>query len=326
MFSFFKKKEDITILHVNRKSLIKHAQKFLSFCNKKHRVLVATDLPVSKILENIRNSPYVVVGNGTDEKDREIVGRAREMGLNCKFIFGEFAWYNWRNNIYFDECGIGKESFLFDKGIDFFNTFDEEVYRFYYDMTMKSLMLGDPVETEGFAFIPMQVDGDSKIVSASPRFRKVDAFLTYVVKEYLKDFDGKIYIKKHPSDPRTVEQILPSLKSDPDERIEDISERGYSKFSLLEKSKCLLGINSTFLMESIFLNKRPVSFGLDIFSNKGLTIDGNTTPFEKIDFDKQVDNKKFVYGLMSRQINRKKRFNRRIMKKSYWYRYFTESH
>ncbi|MFT6731779.1 MAG: hypothetical protein ACJA1H_003125, partial [Glaciecola sp.] len=88
-----------------------------------------------------------------------------------------------------------------------------------------------------------------------------------------------------------------------------------------EKSEAILGINSTFLMETLLLNRRPIAFGMDVFSNKGLTFDGMASGLSN-SLNNVQDSSKFIYALMSRQVNKKEYFDKNIMAKSFWYNYF----
>jgi hypothetical protein len=107
----------------------------------------------------------------------------------------------------------------------------------------------------------------------------------------------KILFKNHPDNKNQIP--IPKLPN-----VVDITDSGYSKSSLIKGSLFVAGINSTFLMESIYMNHKTVAFGLDLFSNKGIVIDGHGKSFKDI-IDAKIDakaNDKFINTLISRQI------------------------
>jgi len=121
-------------------------------------------------------------------------------------------------------------------------------------------------------------------------------FITYVIKLVPKKF--KILFKNHPHNRRPA--LIPKGPN-----IVDITKEQYSKKELITKSLFVLGINSTLLLESLYLGKKVVSFGLDVFSNKELVVDGYGKKFPEILKEKpknldKVD--KLLNELMTRQI------------------------
>jgi hypothetical protein len=311
----------IRVLHTTRKGLLVHIINFLTFCRVKFELIDATGMSVEQTCERLKGSSHIIVSNGNDEKDLNIIKMLSESDDDVKFIFSEYAWFTWSRNIYLDESGIGNKSFLFEKTPEYFNDFDQEVFDHYMTSTLNELNKGNDVKHNKFVVVPLQVDGDSKLNIGSPNFSTVESFLKYILNDYLEGYEGEILIKKHPDDKRSINEILPFLNSNKDDRLVDITSSDFSKKQLIEKSEAILGINSTFLMETLLLNRRPIAFGMDVFSNKGLTFDGMASGLSN-SLNNVQDSSKFIYALMSRQVNKKEYFDKNIMAKSFWYNYF----
>jgi hypothetical protein len=291
----------IIIIHTGRKSLLSHLERyFKTFVSTNTRVVKINSVnDVNKYEKSIKNGSikYFVFSNGTDTIDQKIASRILSINPNQELIFSENAWLTWQDFLYLDPMGIGNNSDIYEmKYEDMPNVYIPTKLRLMVNSKVNSrLSVGTECTHENYVMVPLQVNNDSKLTIGSPYFKRVEEFVDYIVK--LVPNDTKILFKNHPDNKNLIP--IPRLPN-----VIDVTNLGFSKSSLIKKSIIVAGINSTFLMESIFMNHKTVTFGLDLFSNKDITIDGYGKSFDDI-MKSNIDYKKcerFVELLISRQI------------------------
>lgn len=291
----------IIIIHTGRKSLLSHLERyFKTIVSTNTRVVKINSVSdVNEYEKSIKNGSikYFVFSNGTDTIDQKIASRILSINPKQELIFSENAWLTWQDFLYLDPMGIGNNSDIYEmKYEDMTNVYIPTKLRSMVNSKVNSrLSVGIDCTYENYVMVPLQVNNDSKLIIGSPYFKRVEEFVDYIVK--LVPNDTKILFKNHPYNKNPIP--IPCLPN-----VIDVTNLGYSKSSLINGSLFVAGINSTFLIESIYMNHKTVAFGLDLFSNKGIVIDGYNKSFDDIlhtRFDVEK-NSRFINLLISRQI------------------------
>jgi hypothetical protein len=293
----------IYIVRSRRKSLIKDLVRHYK-TSKKYKTIVINIpniISLDKYLDSIKSGQveYIVFSNGTDSIDRDIQKKIIELNPEQKFIFSENAWLTWQNYIYLDPMGIGNLSEIFTftpKNIIDYVVHKDKILQST-RITNKLLDTGSKSPYTNYILVPLQVNNDSKLLIGSPFFKKVSEFISYMID--ITPNDINLLFKNHPHNKNKFS--IPKKQN-----VYDITMANYSKKTLIENSLYVAGINSTFLIESMFLDHRTVTYGLDIFSNKNIIIEGYNKSIEEImnyTINTAVKNK-FLEVLMSRQVNK----------------------
>jgi len=291
----------IIIIHTNRKSLLSHLDKyFKEFCKDEVKIVKfnsAEDIKKYKNEIGENKIKYFVFSNGTDKIDQALKIEILKLNPNQKLIFSENAWFTWQDFLYLDFYGIANNSDIYSmRHIDLPNiTIPKNLNLLVYNCVKKRLSIGEKCPYSNYVMVPLPVNNDSKLIIGSPYFSKVEEFVDYLIDVIPNNI--KILFKNHPENKKKI--LIPNLPN-----VIDITNSGYSKESLIKNSLFVAGINSTFLMESIFMRHKTISFGVDLFSNKDITIDGYGKTFNEL-LESLIDiNKcdKFIQLLISRQI------------------------
>jgi len=293
----------IYIIQSNRKSLTKylynHYKKNKDYKTSIVRIQNIKDL--KKYYDTIQSDlvKYIVFSNGTDRIDKQIYGKSIDLNPKQNFIFSENAWLTWQNYIYLDPMGIGSLSEIFSftqKNIIDYQLDNDKIADSTKDAN-ELLNKGLVSKHKNYILVPLQVDNDSKLLIGSPLFKKVKDFVSYMVDTIPNDIN--ILFKNHPLNKHKC--LIPKK-----ENVYDITYENYSKKNLIKNSIFVAGINTTFLIESMFFNHRTVTYGLDVFSNKNIIIEGRDKSVDDIlnsKIDVEIKNK-FLEVLMSRQVKK----------------------
>jgi len=294
----------IYIVQSSRLSLIKylvnHYRTSKKYISSVIEVLNIKNL--NKYLQDIESGKveYVVFSNGTDNIDRAIQTKIKEANPEQKFIFSENAWLTWEKYLYLDPMGIGNlsEIFLLNQKEIMDYTVDNKKIAECTKIASTELSQGTNSNYKNYIFVPLQVDGDSKILVGSPHFKKVKDFVSYMIDTTPNDIN--LVFRNHPLNKNKCP--IPKKTN-----VYDATEKTLSKKSLIEKSLFVAGINTTFLIESMFLNHRTVTYGLDVFSNKDIIIEGyNKSVNDIMNYIINTETKnKFLEVLMSRQVRKR---------------------
>ena len=290
------------IIRSTRISLIPHLVNY--FANNGHNVSVVdikNERELNQYAKNFSGNGigYVVFSNGTDELDRKIYERVKAISPDQKFLFSENAWLSWQNFIYLDPRGIGNESELYDFTPEDVKNYEVNTRQVEHctKLVIRLLSIGTDCEYKNYILVPLQVDNDSKLLIGSPHFKTVRSFVDYMIDTTPKDIN--ILFKNHPDNKNRVN--IPTL-----DNVKDITNSRVSKKSLIKNSIFVAGINTTFLIESMFLKHQTVTYGLDVFSNKNIIVEGHGRNFDTI-VRSSVDSElrdKFIKILMSRQVGK----------------------
>ena len=296
----------IYIIKSNRQSLLKSINNYF-----KSLKIPDTDIEIininkinciNKYLKTISENKvkYIVYTNGTEAIDRETKKIILKENPKQNFMFCERAWLPWNEYIYLDPTGIGNESELFDYTTQHIENYsiDQNKVKQSTQIINNQLSKGIAIKKQrDYILVPLQVDNDSKLIIGSPYFKNVALFVEYVIDTTPKDIN--ILFKNHPLNKNKCK--IPKA-----DNVIDITNQKYSKKSLIQNSLYVAGINTTFLIESMYLQHKTVTYGLDIFSNKNIIIEGYTEAFNEI-IKQNIDlhsREKFIEILMSRQIRK----------------------
>lgn len=242
---------------------------------------------------------YVVFSNGTDNIDRAIQTKIKEANPEQKFIFSENAWLTWKKYLYLDPMGIGNlsEIFLLNQKEIMDYKVDNNKIAECTKIASTELSQGTNSNYKNYIFVPLQVDRDSKMLIGSPHFKRVKDFVSYMIDTTPNDIN--LVFRNHPLNKNKCP--IPKKTN-----VYDATGKKLSKKSLIEKSLFVAGINTTFLIESMFLNHRTVTYGLDVFSNKDIIIEGyNKSVNDIMNYTINTETKnKFLEVLMSRQVRK----------------------
>lgn len=268
----------IGLIENNRKSILPFVKKFLLAIQVPF-VVIEKSIPINDKINYIINSTNNIGGlyftNGNDKQDQIIIKLLKKKRYKGFYLFSELGWLTYQRCFYLDHMGIGNYNSMFKRTfssiykkpeIDIINRYkkdlDEELNKF-----QKS------VPYDNYILAPLQVDGDSKLIIGSPHFKTVSDFVDHIINLVPNTYI--ILFKNHPKNKHPAP--IPKLPN-----VIDITHEKYNKKQLIEKAFLIVGINSTFLLESLYLHKKVCSFGLDVFSNKDLVIDGFGKTFDEI--------------------------------------------
>jgi hypothetical protein len=291
----------IIIIHTNRKSLISHLDSYFKTFNfpSVRIVKINSAHEIEEYRNDIVNGKikYFVFSNGTDKIDQDIKNRILNLNPSQKLIFSENAWLTWQDFLYLDFNGIGNNSDVYDMTHETISNVEipSRLRSFIHNRVINRLSIGEKCNLSKYVLVPLQVNNDSKLIIGSPHFSRVEHFVDYMIE--MIPSNVKILFKNHPDNRNRIN--IPKLPN-----VIDITDCGYSKLSLIKESLFVAGINSTFLMESIYMNRKTVAFGQDLFSNKGIVIEGYGKSFKDI-VDSKIDtnlNDRFIRMLISKQI------------------------
>ncbi len=189
--------------------------------------------------------------NGSHPMYQDALVRIKKLFPNLPIIYSELGWFPQENNIYFDEIGTNGKSKMAGLG---FEEFCGE--NFPINSTQKKLK-------EGSVLVVTQLENDTNIIVNSARFKKMEAFVDYVISELP---DEKIIIKTHPLDQQ--KKRFEKYSSDKITVTHDTPIK-----SLMENSKAVVGINSTVLLEALEFDINIYMFGDHLLNNKKVAID-----------------------------------------------------
>lgn len=291
----------IIIIHSSRRSLLPHLKSYFEDVLKKRteilRIVNVNDIDVIK--NDIINNKIerFVFSNGSDQIDVQLKKRILSYNKNQKLYFSENAWLTWQDFLYLDPTGIGNNASIYNKQpneLDSSSKFTKLVEETVHNRTST----GKTVPYKNYVLVPLQVDNDSKLIIGSPHFKMVHEFVSYIIK--MVPDDVLILFKNHPDNKNKV--TIPKRKN-----VKDITDSNYSRKSLIENSLYVAGINTTFLIESIFYGKLTAAFGLDVFSNKDIVCEGmNKTHNEILSFKhNEINRRNFINTLINAQIPKK---------------------
>lgn len=246
-------------------------------------------------LQNL-NFDYVCLGNGS--------GRAQQLAIQHfgrdKFLFSEYGWLPWSDNFYIARNGCGFDSDI--AGMDALEISGQEIDKAGIEGFREKLSSGRGIRERDFIYVPLQKDvNDFKFNYCE--FDSNVAFLRHVNNVVPSHY--QILVKEHPLYRQHYDYA--ELGSG---RMFDISDKSYSKTSLLENMAAMVCINSTSILEALAFDATVFAYGADIYCDKEIvhyrTPDRAT--FELLLAEKAGSDQssRFVSLLLQRQINRQR--------------------
>tara|TARA_R110000824_G_scaffold9415_4_gene42100 strand:+ start:5564 stop:6508 length:945 start_codon:yes stop_codon:yes gene_type:complete len=291
----------IYIVKTGRGGLLRHLRKYFSIFRPEMKIKIISLTPTKRILKyskQIKNNEvdYFVISNGSDPVDVKLKRRILDINPEQKFLFSEYGWLPWKSFLLLDRKGIGNHSSIFDMDMSQIHTnINNDLREYTHHKIRAATGRGKKVPYKNYVMVPLQINNDSKLKIGSPHFKRVEEFVDYIVSCVPKDV--QILFKNHPEAKKNIP--IPKLPN-----VIDVTKSGYSKKSLIENAQFVAGINSTFLLESLFYKQKTIAYGLDVFSNKGIVLDGFGKTYDEILAHTPNHNHidKFIDLLISRQI------------------------
>ena len=265
----------------------------------------------SELLKKIYKTDfdYLCVGNGNDD-----TGKILTKEYKGNILYSEYGFLPWQENFYIDDQGVGPLSSITKMDIDKIKVTESDKKEI--SRIKQKLDIGSEFMWRDYVYVPLQVDtptsdGNPDFKFQFTQFKNNIEFLNHVRKIVPKDVP--ILVKNHPASRKPTH-----IPSD----MIDISHKSYNKRFIYQNMLGMICMNSTSVLEALLFDKPVFTFGKDIFSNKGLTIEGAT----KDDLEKILgrtrwlpsENDKFISVLLQRQVNRSLCKDKEYVKKHYW--------
>ncbi|PLS01499.1 glycosyltransferase [Neobacillus cucumis] len=241
----------------------------------------------TRLIKNINNYKpnKLLFHNGLHPMYQDVLDEVKKLGI--PFIYSELGWFPQKDHVYFDRWGTNGQSYLASLSAEAFcrKSINDEGLK-------AKKVKGDHV------LVVTQLENDTNLIVNSPLFKKNYAFIKHVLKEI--PAAEKVIIKVHPLD-KHWEQ----LKDFESDRVTVIKEGNLEE--LLSKSKAVIGINSTVLIQALEYDINIYSYGYGLLDNKGATISCLEAPLSKQWKNELVGSRKrrdmLIEGFKSRQIN-----------------------
>jgi len=224
--------------------------------------------------------------NGIHPMYSDVLNRLRKRFPNIPIVYSELGWFPQQDHIYFDEWGTNGMSKIASL------SFEEFCNTAYPENDTDKKVVGE------YSLIITQLENDTNLIVNSKRFKSMENFIEYIISELP---DEKFIIKTHPLD--NEKERFEKFES---KRIKVVHEADMSK--LIEKSKAVLGVNSTVLLEALKYDVNVYMFGEYLLSNKKVVIEcGLNDSLKNLWTDKYHSSRKakdlIIKEFTERQIN-----------------------
>ena len=113
---------------------------------------------------------------------------------------------------------------------------------------------------KAYTLVPLQLENDTNILSGSPRFKKMQDMIDFV-EEHI---EGRLLFRQHPRDEKGKYTVS--------RKTSEITTEG-DLYEQIAKSKAVIGINSTVLLESLLFAKKVAAFGHGLFDGHDVILD-----------------------------------------------------
>jgi len=237
------------------------------YFTKQNEILPAQKtLTEEQFYEMLPETDLVFMWNGGLGKEIQIAEMCRKQGTPIYFM--ELGWLPQTNTFYFDPKGVNYASTLTDWEYEGLSKEDCEFTNAKLAYYHEHIARFTGIKEEDFVFVPFQVENDSQIKKYSPRIKKMQELIDYVI-EYVP---GKIIFKKHPKDDPGELKYPPRCK---------IYNCG-TTHDFITQCKYVITINSTVGVEALSYNKPVITLGKSFYGGKGLTY--------QVDYDSQMNN------------------------------------
>ncbi|MCO1333548.1 hypothetical protein MO867_04260 [Microbulbifer sp. OS29] len=203
----------------------------------------------------------IIIWNGLPHYQQNFIDLARNMNPNQKFSFLEAGWFPQAGTYYEDPLGVNAQSEIsFTKPRDI--SLEERQNVIQWKLSYREKYKSNDISDNGYVFIPLQLETDTNITKFSP-FPTMNDFLKWV--EPRVDPNINIIARQHPLDRRSLHNFLPR-----NSRVKLDNETPLHQ--LISKSNCILGINSTVLLETLIYEKPVYAVGDGVFSGSDAII------------------------------------------------------
>ncbi|MDD5555836.1 MAG: glycosyltransferase [bacterium] len=212
----------------------------------------------------------------------------------CGVVYAEAGWFPQREHVYFDGRGINADSSIAEMTA-------AEVRRLPLDRPALEAFRsgyrgGRAIGDDGFVFCPLQIADDMNIVQFSP-WRDMAAFVRHMASALPGE---EIVCRCHPLDP-DKERLLRLGEEIPGVRVEE----GGDLRDSLARCGCVVGINSTVLLEALLFDKPVTYLGRGIGSGKEGVFNYDLPAARRFEVDRDLRDR-FLHDLIfNRQVSMK---------------------
>ncbi len=231
-----------------------------------------SDIEVIQKIKSL-NATHVIVWNGDfDDEERghqPII--LNELKKFTKIIYCEHGWFPQKGIFVIDRKGTNGGSEHVEK-----NIIDENInlnlIRIKQNEYIKDIKKPD---ANNYLFIPLQIKTDTQIVKYSPYFKDMESFIKHIVMLFQ---DKLIIIKPHPKDSIINKQniLKECQKYTNTQYTESLNSISWGYYS-----NGIIAINSTIINEMLLFHKPIMTYGINYFSNKGVTYEVTSENIEE---------------------------------------------
>lgn len=230
----------------------------------------------------------ILFHNGIHPIYKPTLDRVKKAFPNIPIVYSELGWFPQQGNIYFDTKGTNGISNLADMSF-------EQLCKVDYHGSFKEVISGD------YHLIVTQLENDTNMIVNSPRFKSMLSFTRHVVDALPRK--EKIIIKTHPLDSYS-DRFDQEFKNDANVSVVHASVMD----DLLSKSKTVIGINSTVLLQALDYDCNIYAYGHGLLDNKKVCFslaDGGDISKKLYDYQyfSKADKISVKQALVDRQIN-----------------------
>ncbi|USD19895.1 capsular polysaccharide export protein, LipB/KpsS family [Microbulbifer variabilis] len=207
-----------------------------------------------KVIESYKPEK-IIIWNGLPHYQQDFINLARDINPNQKFSFLEAGWFPQSGTYYEDPLGVNAQSSISITKPKTISSEERQNVR-QWKVSYREKFGDNDISDNGYLFIPLQLETDTNITKFSP-FSTMKNFLEWAESHVAPNID--IIARQHPLDRTPPFNLLP-----PNSRIKLDNETPLHQ--LISKSSCVLGINSTVLLESLIYDKPVYAVGDGVFS------------------------------------------------------------
>lgn len=206
-----------------------------------------------KVIESFKPEK-IIIWNGLPHYQQDFIDLSRRMNPNQKFSFMEAGWFPQSGTYYEDPLGVNAQSSISTTKPKSISSEERQNIK-QWKLTYRGKFEDNNISDNGYVFIPLQLETDTNITKFSP-FRTMKSFLEWA--EYHVPPNISIITRQHPLDQSSPLDLLPNSS-----RMKIDNKTPLHQ--LISKSNCVLGINSTVLLESLIYEKPVYTVGNGIF-------------------------------------------------------------
>ncbi|WP_444900544.1 hypothetical protein ACJJIX_19720 [Microbulbifer sp. VAAC004] len=213
----------------------------------------------------------IIVWNGLPHYQQDFIDLALEINPSQKFSFLEAGWLPQTGTYYEDPLGVNAHSTISATKPRDIGSEERKIvtqWKMLYRKKFKDNIISD----NGYIFIPLQLETDTNITKFSP-FTTMKSFLEWA--ESHVNSSVNIIVRQHPLDRSPSLNLLPKSSRMTIDNKTPLHQ-------LISKSNCVLGINSTVLLESLIYEKPVYAVGDGVFSGSEAII--------KVELEKMIPN------------------------------------